>query len=313
MTARIAITGGFGLLGGRLALHLGGAGRAVRLIVHDVVRPRPWAAPFETVVADVTDAGALADAVAGADTVVHLAALNAQACAADPAAAARVNVGGTANLVAAARSAGVRRVLYVSTVHVYGAPLAGDLDEDSPTVNTHPYAATHRRAETLVRGAEGMEGIVIRLSNGYGAPADAGADCWMLVANDLCRQAALAGALALRGTGMDQRDFLPVADVAGAITHLLRLDGAHCAGGLFNVAAGRSTTVLALAERIAARAGALFGATPPITRAPGGDGSDPAVRIATARLAATGFMPAVDHDAEIDATLRFCRTHFEHA
>ncbi|MEK9725987.1 MAG: NAD-dependent epimerase/dehydratase family protein, partial [Rhodospirillaceae bacterium] len=116
-----------------------------------------WAAAMETRELDLADADGLARGIEGADAVVHLAAMNARACAADPAQAERINVGGTENVVRAARAAGAGHVLYMSTAHVYAAPLAGELDEEAPTANAHAYAATHRRAEDVVR-AGGLTG-----------------------------------------------------------------------------------------------------------------------------------------------------------
>lgn len=313
MSGPVAITGGFGYLGGRLAVFLRDAGFTVRLLTRDPARPRPtWAADIVVAGMDLGDPASVAAALAGADAVVHLAALNARDCAADPAAAERVNVGGTRTVVDAARAGGARRLVYMSTAHVYGAPLAGRLDETSPTANTHPYAATHARAETIVRAADGLEGVVLRLSNGVGAPMDAEADCWMLVANDLCRQAVETGTLVLRGTGQDQRDFISIAEVARAVGHVLRLDAARLGDGLFNLASGTSMTTLDLAQRIAGRAGAVLGRTPALRHAPD-DGVRPAtVNVSTKRLAEAGFFVDGDLTAEIDGTLAFCREHFGH-
>src|SRR5207245_1641136 len=104
-------------------------------------------------------------------------------------------------LTDAAKRAGVRRVVYVSTAHVYGAPLAGVITEASCAVSLHPYATSHRAAEDVVRAAherKTIEGVVIRLSNAYGAPVSEDANCWTLLVNDLCRQAARTKTMVLR-------------------------------------------------------------------------------------------------------------------
>ena len=312
MTTRVAITGGFGYLGGRIAMHLAAAGHTVRLLTRDPARPRPaWSRGFDVAGSDLADPASLQTAFDGTRIVVHLAAMNARDCAADPAAAERVNVGGTEAVMRAAEATGVDRVVYVSTAHVYATPLVGRLNETAPLLNPHPYAATHARAEAIVRTRPGN--VVFRLSNGVGAPMDAAADCWMLIANDLCRQAVQTGRLTLRGTGRDRRDFIPIAEVCRAVGHVIALPADTLGDGLFNLAAGRSMTTLDLAHLVAARAKGILGFETPITHAPD-DGARPTdVILPTDRLAATGFTIQPDLTAEIDATLVFCRDTFGHA
>ena len=115
------------------------------------------------------------------DAIVHLAAMNEMDCARDPAAALEVNTALTLRLLNAAVAAGVRRFVYLSTAHVYGAPLRGHIDERALPRPVHPYAITHRAAEDFVLAAFDagrIEGVVLRLSNGVGAPAHAAVDRW---------------------------------------------------------------------------------------------------------------------------------------
>jgi UDP-glucose 4-epimerase len=57
-----------------------------------------------------------------------------------------------------------------------------------------------------------IEGIVIRVSNSFGAPAHQHANCWMLLVNDLCRQAVSTGQMTLRSSGIRRRDFVTLTD-----------------------------------------------------------------------------------------------------
>ena len=191
MTKTVLITGGLGYLGGRIALHLASHGRRVRLTTRRAETATPsWAAGMEVVGADFSTDNDFSALCRDVDAIVHLAAVGAAQCADDPDLAERVNVTGSKDLFDAAGSAGVRRFIYASTAHVYGAPLAGVLDEDTPPRPAHPYAETHLAAEEIVLAGSGPEGVVLRFSNAIGAAADGEADCWMLAANDLCRQAA---------------------------------------------------------------------------------------------------------------------------
>ncbi len=313
MMLNVSITGARGLLGGRLAMGLASAGHSIRLLTRDSENMPPWAVAMDVRAVDIQDRQTLIDGLRGSDAVVHLASMNAQESAADPKTAERVNVGGTRNTVEAARSVGARRLLYMSTVHVYDAPLQGAYQEDSPTINCHPYAETHHLAEDFVCGAKDIEGVVLRLSNGLGAPLDRNANCWMLIANDLCRQFAETGALKLRGTGHDRRDFVPVSEVVRAVNMMMTREASIVKSKRFNLAAGFSMSTLDLARLIAERAEALFSVLPNIDHAPDDGERPPGPRVDTERLRRIGFEIATDLGDEIDNMLVFCRNEFGRA
>ena len=81
---------------------------------------------FERVIGDITDADSVRDAMAGADRVIHLAALQVPLCRADPSGGASVNVVGTVNVFEAALAHRIEPVVYASSIAVYGA------DDDYP-------------------------------------------------------------------------------------------------------------------------------------------------------------------------------------
>jgi len=300
-------------LGGRIADHLRHTtDHSVRLSTRRDARDRPaWSRAFDVVQGDLAggSAGDLEPWLADIDVIVHLAALNAGECAADPLLAIDVNIGGTQRLVTAAVAAGVRRFVYMSTAHVYGAPLAGRLDETMPTRPRHPYARSHRAAEDITLGTEEIDGTVLRLSNAVGAPMSVDADCWMLVANDLCRMATTKGSLVLRGDGSDTRDFVPIADVATAVAHVLA-DPTAFANGLFNLGGGSATSTGQLADRIADLVAANGAPRPEIIRGAAASPRGARLDFCIDRIRATGFIPDHDLDSALSETLHFCREHF---
>lgn len=305
---RVLITGATGYVGGRLARDLAAHSR------HDLVlgsrrdlAPDP-AGRAARVRLDFSSTPALRAACDGVDAIVHLGGANAQSCAADPAGALEANAVATARLVDAAADRGVRRLIYVSTAHVYGSPLRGTITEETCPRGPHPYATSHRAGEDAVlfaRSRKKIDGVVVRLSNAFGAPADAAADCWMLLVTDLCRQAADTGRVELSSSGLQRRDFITMTDACAALRHLLDVD--TTGEGLFNVGGEWAPTVLEMAERIAAAAPAALGRRVTIEKraaAPGERSEDLDFRID--RMRASGFAPARDVDAEIAATLAFC-------
>lgn len=310
---RILITGGLGYIGGRVAQHLlRSGGWHVTVGTRNARVSAEWLPGAAIAETDWQSDDSLREACQSVAAIIHLAGMNSAECTADPVGAFAFNAVGTARLVRAAAAAGVRRFVYVSTAHVYGSPLRGVITETSPPTNLHPYAASHKAAEDCVRfmhDRRALEGIVVRLSNSFGAPANPAANCWMLLVNDLCRQAVARGRLVLHSSGLQRRDFITLTDVCGALEHLLQVDAGSLNDGLFNLGGAWAPTVLEMAERVARCAERVCGGRLDISRpqasAPEQAGS---LEFRIDKLERTGFALRGDADAEITATLKFCRT-----
>jgi nucleoside-diphosphate-sugar epimerase len=114
---------------------------------------------------DVADTGAMAAAMAGHEVVFHCAALSAVWGPAKAFAAA--NVAGTSNVLAAARQAGIRRVVFVSTPSIYFDFRNRRAIRESDPLPARPangYVASKRAAENLVRAAaaDGQDCVILR-------------------------------------------------------------------------------------------------------------------------------------------------------
>ena len=313
MMDKMFITGASGYLGGRLVqafvteprFHLRLGTRQPRAI-----RPA-WPREAEIVPLDLFSPEDLDSACRGVRYVIHLAALNEIESLANPEEALLINGLGSLKLLEAAQRAGVERFIYFSTAHVYGAPLAGMITEESLPRPHHPYAITHKVAEDFVLAAHDkktIQGLVLRLSNGFGAPAAVDVNRWTLIVNDLCRQAVTTGKLVLKSSGRQWRDFITLSDVARSVQHLLNLPASACQDGLFNLGGECSLQIIALAQRIANRASRFLGFTPPIQRPESGPAeSFQPLEYKVDKLKSTGFTLRRNIDEEIDATLRFCK------
>jgi UDP-glucose 4-epimerase len=213
---RVAVTGGGGFIGSHVVDQLARAGHDV--VVIDVAGQwRNPAADYRQ--ADLFDAAALQDAVAGAQAVFHLAgAADVNKVAADPLAAVRLNVEGTARILEAARQGGVDRVLLASTVWVYGAMTGqGELTETAPVDVRragHVYVATKLSAEMLVHSYREMYGQHFTILR-YGIPYGPRMRDALVVARFV--QAAQEGRpITIAGTGDQQRNYVYVEDIADA-------------------------------------------------------------------------------------------------
>ncbi len=311
---RILIIGGMGFVGGRLAQWLSQNGRhEVCVASRNPDRSLTWLPRAEARYINWNSTSELQVLCDGVDVVAHLAGVNAPDSAADPVMSYEFNVVNTARLVQAAVQAGVRRMLYLSTAHVYGSPLQGEIDEHLCPVPLHPYAISHRAAEDIVRMAHmtgELEGVAVRASNVFGAPAQVASNCWMLLVNDLCRQAVLDHRLVLRSSGQQYRDLIPMQVACAALAHLLEVPASKLGDGLFNLGGNLSYKVLDVATRIAELAENMLGSKPELLRAPDESGPAPSpLRYHIGRLHASGFsMDAQAYmDAEILQLLDFCK------
>jgi dihydroflavonol-4-reductase len=119
---RVLVTGATGLVGNRIAVELVKRGDEVRAPVRDVERARKMLPPeVELMRGEFIEPGSLPPAVAGRELLFHVAGLPEQWMP-DESDFDCVNRQETANLLAAAREAQVKRVVYTSTMDVFAAP-----------------------------------------------------------------------------------------------------------------------------------------------------------------------------------------------
>lgn len=312
---KLLIAGGFGYIGGRLGQHLIQTGHQIILGSRQAGSASDWLPQAEAAQVDWNDQCSLEQICAGVDIVVQAAGMNAQDCAADPVTALEFNGVATARLLQAASKQRVRRFIYLSTAHVYGAPLVGMISENICPANLHPYATSHRAGEDVVRAAHQqgrIEGIVIRLSNAFGVPAHKDANCWMLLVNDLCRQAVVNRCLVMHSSGKQRRDFVTLHDAVRAVSHLLHLPKEQIGDGLFNVGGEWAPRVIDMVELIQHRCSEVLGFEPGVHSPEVSSGeSDFVLEYRIDKLLSTGFSLERNIDEEIDATLLFCQRMFK--
>ena len=171
---RVLVTGGAGFLGSAFTARARGAGHEVTSV--DV-------AGEVDVLCDISDSEALAAAMTEArpEVVVHLAALLTDAAARAPAAAVRVNVGGTAAIFEAARASAVGRIVYASSIAGVG-PCAEGSGDDVALRPQSVYGATKAAGEHLARALAGLPNypscVALRFGWVYGPGRERG---WRVV------------------------------------------------------------------------------------------------------------------------------------
>lgn len=168
----VLVTGATGLVGNAIARRLEAQGRQVRALVRNAVRAAEFLPrSVERVRGDVTEPASLGPAMAGVDLVFHAAGMPEQ-WQPDDAVFDRVNRQGTANVLSAALEAGVRRVVYTSTMDVFAAPRGGVLVETNidaapkPTAYERSKQAAEKEAEAIRQ--RGLDVVYVNPSAVYG-------------------------------------------------------------------------------------------------------------------------------------------------
>jgi UDP-glucose 4-epimerase len=197
-------------------------------------------------VGDVRDPQAVAEAMRGVGGVVHLAAhtsvIDSQA---DPILDFETNARGTLNLLLACRDQEVQRFVFASS----NAPIGETkppIDEQKPPHPLCPYGASKLAGEgycTAFHASYGLQTVILRFANVYGPRSSHKGS----VVAKFIKDAMTSGRLTIYGDGLQTRDFIYVQDLSRAI--IRGLDCA-CGGETFQIATGRETRILDLAEMV---------------------------------------------------------------
>ena len=213
--------------------------------VRALVSPAQWGR-FCLRQGDIADLAACREACAGADCVLHQAALGSVPLSmTDPLGAHRSNVTGFLNMLVAARDAGVRRFVYASSSAVYGNLQSLPSVEDKVGRPLSPYAATKAVNEVYAQGfseAYGLSSLGLRYFNVFGPRQDPeGAYAAVIpqwIGALLKRQPVY-----INGDGETSRDFCFVANVVQANLLAAATANAEASNQVYNVALGERTTL----------------------------------------------------------------------
>lgn len=308
-----------------MALCLARAGHKIILgSRRSTVQPPPWLTSASVEIMDWGNFENLKKNCAGIDIVVHAAGMNSQDCSADPTEALTFNGVATTQLAEAAAEAGVKQFIYLSTAHVYGeeqtnrdGSLSIFTEETCPT-NKNIYATSHLAGENgllEIARTSLMKGLVLRLSNTFGAPSHKDVNCWMLLVNDLCRQAIEKKQLTLKTSGEHFRDFIPLEEVCSIIKGIVEDFPMSIGGNILNVGSGSPRTVLSMAKLIQTRSEKVLGFKPEIEVGHEGIGGQnvPIAYCSIYKPLLSKGISGDNFEKEIDGLLRFCRSAFSGA
>jgi NAD dependent epimerase/dehydratase len=242
--AKVVVTGADGFIGSHLTEALVRGGHEVRAFVYyNSFNTLGWLdhcasdvkGRFEVFSGDVRDAHCVRAALRGRDTVMHLAALIAIPYSYHaPSSYVETNIGGTLNVVQAARDLGLKRVVHTSTSEVYGTARFVPISEEHPLQGQSPYSATKIGADQIALSFHksfGTPVTVVRPFNTYGPRQSARAVIPTVITQ------IIAGKRRIRlGALSPTRDFNFVADTVKGFVDAIYADTA--VGRVVNVGSG---------------------------------------------------------------------------
>lgn len=233
------ITGATGALGPRIAWTLHAAGYRLRTLSAHHASPLLLPPNSDMRVGSITNKQVVLESMDSVDVVIHMAALLhiTQTGATMAELYDDVNVKGTGHVVDAALRENVRRLVFFSTIAVYGETFQGVANENSPTAPETDYARSKLRAEDLVLAARNQEGAsigtVLRLAATYGPRVKGN---YMRLLKSLSNNRFIP-----LGPGANRRTLIYDQDVARLT--LTALEKRAAAGGVFNATDGDLHTV----------------------------------------------------------------------
>lgn len=256
MQKTIAVTGGAGFIGSHLVDRLIADGASVRVIDDlstGLTSNLPLGHPdFEFFEGSINDSELLERIFGAVDAVVHLAALGSvPRSVADPVATHTVNATGTLQVLAAAKSQNVSRVVFSSSSSVYGDEATLPKVEHRTGNVLSPYAASKLHAEhycSLFGSLYGLSVVRLRFFNVFG-PRQRADHVYAAVIPKFIDASLRGESLQVHGDGLQSRDFTYIDNTVDGIRRVLDA-GDSVSGEVFNLACGDATTLMDLIEQL---------------------------------------------------------------
>lgn len=266
--ASFLVTGGAGFIGSNLTEAILARGDDVRVLDNfttgrreNLTQAADWAraggAKFELLEGDVRDRETCRRAVDGVDYVLHEAAIpSVQRSVQDPLTTNAVNVGGTLELLEAARAAGVERFVFASSSSIYGESETLPKVETMPDAPISPYGLQKQAGESyckLYHRLYGFPTVALRYFNVFGPRQDPTSE-YSAVIPKFITAIKSGKAPTIYGDGEQSRDFTFIANVVEA--NLLACSaGSPALGRAYNIGCGERISLNVLVQRIAALSG----------------------------------------------------------
>ncbi|UCD71917.1 MAG: SDR family oxidoreductase [Syntrophobacterales bacterium] len=306
------VTGGAGFIGSHLVEYLQKRGEKVRVLDNfstgKMENIEPFVDRVDLITGDVRDRKACEEAVKGIDFILHQAAVcSVPRSIEDPVSTNETNIGGTLNLLIAARDAHVKRFICASSSSVYGeSEILPKVETMSPNPSS-PYGVTKQVKESYCKvfyKIYELETVCLRYFNVYGSKQDPYSQ-YSAVIPSFVRCLLMDEPPTIYGDGEQTRDFTYVSDCVQANWKACHAKG--IGGGVFNIATGKRISINQLYRELL---NALGKEISPIYASPRQGDIKHSLADITMAKAKMKFSPHFDIGSGLRECLRWYRKHF---
>ena len=251
---RVLVTGGAGFVGTKIVERLLTLGARVTILDDFLTGRRENLPPperYTLIEGSVADPDRVEECLRDADYCVHAAARNIVLSTKNPRDDFQTNIGGTLNVLMAARKCAVQRIVYTSSASVYGNPRHLPIHEEDGVSTLSPYAVSKLCGENYCQAfyeSYSVPVAAVRYSNVYGPNQDP-ANPYCGVVSKFLEAISQGDPPQIHGDGEQTRDFTYIDDAVEGT--LMALSSPRAEGQVFNLGSGTETSVNQLVRLIA--------------------------------------------------------------
>ena len=249
----ILITGGLGYIGGRLTKYLSEK-RDIKTVIttrrnHNLSRVKSKLNNTKIIATDYKSKEKIISMMNGADAIIHLIGPDAHSRMRNKINNRYVDI--IENLSDAANKTGIKKIIYFSTIHVYGNNLEGSVDERTAPIPNKLFSSTHLLVENLlVNLAYNYRVSVVRCANVFGIPYFDNSKCWELVINDFCKSAIKNKKIIIKSSGLEYKNFIAMEDVIAGTYFILQDKMGNQINTIYNLGGAKVIRIIEIAEKI---------------------------------------------------------------
>ena len=206
-------------------------------------------------------------------------------------------------------SKNVKKFIFLSSIRVVSENFNGVITENTNVNPSSDYGKLKYLIENYLRdkcSENNMSKIVLRISNGYGHPVHHMSDCWNLVILDACRQAIINEKIVLRTKGDDYKDFIPIGTLTEIIGNIIN-DNQHEVFDIFNISSRKSVQIIEFIRLVSKELHNQLSMNIKIEPGEGRNKNNPSSFIIdNEKIANHGWLTPIDHKREIKNLIKFC-------
>ena len=211
-------------------------------------------------------------------------------------------------------SKNVKKFIFLSSIRVVSDNYQGLITENMAVNPSSDYGKLKNEIETYLRvkkSANNMSKIILRITNGYGYPIHNLSDCWNLVVMNICKQAIENGEIKLKSSGQTYKDFVPISTIA-KVVNAIAIDENLDSTEIFNVSSGKSLKIIDFIMEVNEKLEFKLSKKIKISLN-NSDNALPALNftIDNSKIKNRQYIDKLDHDEEIDKLIDFCINNFK--